>query len=102
MMLSLKSILKGSLIAASLTMSPAFAEAPKAPTKVELEATRVSLNSANAEVLADSLIGVGPAKAEAIVAWRESNGRFEKVEQLLEVKGIGKGTLEKNKTRITL
>lgn len=65
-------------------------------------ANRISINSANAAVLAEHLIGVGPAKAEAIIAWRSKNGRFSNVEQLLEVKGIGTATLNKNKHLITL
>ncbi|MFW1677535.1 ComEA family DNA-binding protein [Pontibacter sp. JAM-7] len=56
----------------------------------------VNLNTADVATLA-SLQGIGPAKAKAIVAYRNQNGPFTSVEQLLEVKGIGNATLEKNR-----
>ena len=66
------------------------------------EQTLVNLNTATAEELTEALEGVGPAKAELIVLYREQHGKFSSVEQLLEVKGIGVATLEKNKSRIQL
>lgn len=63
---------------------------------------RVSLNTADTQTLAAMLDGIGQVKAERIVAWREANGRFERAEQLLEIKGIGEATLKKNLNRIAL
>lgn len=74
---------------------------PAKTTSIQ-SASRVSINSANAAALAEHLIGIGPAKAEAIVSWRSQNGRFNNIEQLLEIKGIGAATLNKNKHLITL
>lgn len=54
----------------------------------------VDLNTATAEQL-DSLPGVGPVTAAAIVAWRTANGRFSTVDQLSEIDGIGPARLEK-------
>lgn len=62
----------------------------------------VHLNTADADALAAGLKGVGKAKAEAIVKWREAHGRFSRIEQLDEVKGIGPGIIEKNRDRIVL
>jgi competence protein ComEA len=56
-------------------------------------AAPVELNTATAEQL-DSLPGVGPATAQAILAHREANGPFTSVEQLLDVRGIGEAKLE--------
>jgi len=54
----------------------------------------INLNTANVQQL-DTLPGVGPVMAAAIVAWRGVNGKFTSVEQLGEVDGIGPGRLEK-------
>jgi len=60
-------------------------------------ATPVNINSADANTLATELNGVGAAKAAAIVAYRESNGPFKQLEDLLQVKGVGEKILEKNR-----
>ncbi|NND91764.1 MAG: helix-hairpin-helix domain-containing protein [Granulosicoccus sp.] len=54
----------------------------------------VDINSATEMELAEALPGIGPSKARAIVAWRQLNGPFQSIEQLLEVSGIGPVTLE--------
>jgi competence protein ComEA len=53
----------------------------------------LNLNTATAEQL-DGLPGVGPATARAIVDWRRRNGRFRRVDDLLEVRGIGPAKLD--------
>ncbi|PLW69790.1 competence protein ComEA [Pseudohalioglobus lutimaris] len=67
-----------------------------------LASQSVNINSDNASVLADGLTGVGLSRAEDIIRYREEFGPFTTVEQLSEVKGIGKATLDKNRARITL
>lgn len=54
----------------------------------------VDLNSATAVQL-EALPGVGPVMAAAILAWRQRNGRFDSIDQLGEVDGIGPARLEK-------
>ena len=49
-----------------------------------------------------ALRGIGPAKAEAIINYREENGIFRKKEQLLDVHGIGPATLSGIRDEITL
>ena len=44
----------------------------------------------------------GQSKAEAIVAYREENGRLEEIEDLAKVRGIGEATVTRNKDRIKL
>ena len=53
----------------------------------------INVNAAGAGDL-DRLPGIGPAKAEAILAYREEHGPFQTVDGLLEVSGIGPVTLE--------
>lgn len=55
---------------------------------------KVDLNTATVEQL-DTLPGIGPVTAAAIVAWRDANGRFASVDQLGDVDGIGPARLEK-------
>ena len=64
-----------------------------------VQAGPVNINTASAEQLTE-LTGVGPAKASAIVAYREQNGPFKSAEQLANVKGIGLKTVEKNRSNI--
>lgn len=66
------------------------------------EEMRVDINTASAEQLAEVLDGVGPAKSEAIVAYREENGEFTHVDELIEVRGIGMRTVDSNRDRIEL
>lgn len=65
-------------------------------------AERVNINTADAGTLDRVLVGVGPSKAEAIVAYRKANGAFRSADQLASVKGIGLATIEKNRDRIML
>lgn len=63
---------------------------------------KININTATASELQKALIGIGAKKAQAIVHYRETHGKFIAIEQLLEVQGIGKATLEKNRERIML
>ena len=62
----------------------------------------VNINKADAATLASALKGVGTSRAQEIVRYREAYGPFTSVDELAEVKGIGKSTLDDNRTRITL
>lgn len=62
----------------------------------------VNLNTADAVTLQKELSGIGSAKAQAIVAYREANGEFASVDELLEVKGIGKAILDKNRDKVSV
>lgn len=65
-------------------------------------AAPVDINTADAHTLATELTGVGAAKAEAIVAYREANGHFKRLEELVNVKGIGEKTLEINRAILVI
>jgi competence protein ComEA len=84
------------LVLKSLALTAAFAGLAHAGGTIE----KVNINSADAATLDRVLDGVGPSKAEAIVAYRKSNGAFRSIEQLASVKGIGLSTVERNRERI--
>ena len=65
---------------------------PPAQSQVPAEG-RVNLNTAGLEEL-DTLPGIGPVRAQAILDWREEHGPFRYVEELIYVSGIGEGILE--------
>ena len=62
----------------------------------------VNVNTATAEELAANLKGIGPSKAQSIVAYREANGSFGHVDELVNVKGIGIRTIDQNRGLILL
>lgn len=61
---------------------------------------KIDLNTADAATLQKELTGVGEAKAQSIIAYRETNGPFASVDELLEVKGIGKAILDRNRGKL--
>ncbi len=61
----------------------------------------VDLNTADVAAL-DTLPRVGPATAQRIVEWREANGRFTSVDDLLAVTGIGPKTVEGLRELVTV
>ncbi|MCY8987524.1 helix-hairpin-helix domain-containing protein [Bacillus atrophaeus] len=63
--------------------------------------TLVNINTASLEEL-QAISGVGPSKAEAIIAYREENGKFQAVEDITNVSGIGEKSFEKIKSAITV
>ncbi len=60
----------------------------------------VNVNTADASTIAKELEGIGPAKAAAIVEYRQKNGPFKSADELVNVKGIGLKTVEKNRDLI--
>jgi competence protein ComEA helix-hairpin-helix repeat region len=85
--------------------SPAGAEQTKAvpATKKDDEGgTRVSINTASAEELAQAMNGVGLKKAQAIVSYREEYGPFKTVDDLKQVPGMGNSLVERNLSHLTL
>lgn len=61
----------------------------------------VDINTAGAEELKE-LHGIGDVLAERIIAYREENGPFRRVEDITLVKGIGSTVLEENRERLTV
>ncbi|MDF1578572.1 MAG: helix-hairpin-helix domain-containing protein [Desulfurivibrionaceae bacterium] len=62
------------------------------PRRAIFEMQPIDLNRADAEVLA-SLKGIGPALADRIVAYRDRQGGFKRVSEIMEITGIGQGKM---------
>lgn len=84
-----------------LAVQQAWAQNPAPAMSVEQQELRVNINEADAELIADILDGVGPSRARAIVEYREQHGRFESLEDLKAVSGVGDATIRNNRERIT-
>lgn len=65
------------------------------------DSTLININTAEVNELTE-LPGIGPKKAEQIIAHREANGSFQKIENLTDVSGIGEKTFEQLKDKITV
>jgi competence protein ComEA len=62
---------------------------------------KVNLNTADAATL-ETLPRVGPAMAQRIIAWREENGRFAAIEDLMSVSGVGEKTFDSLRDLVTI
>ena len=97
-------VLSSASFAANTNPTSALVPVPKPAAeaaKVAVQQDMININTADAQTLVN-LKGVGPKKADAIIAWRKANGGFKTIEQFTEVKGIGAATLEKNRKNIRL
>ncbi|WP_437880306.1 ComEA family DNA-binding protein [Pseudomonas sp. LRF_L74] len=103
--LKLSSLLFACLAALSVAVSaaePVKSKAQSVAAEHVAKAAKVNINNADVETLQDGLVGIGKVKAEAIVQYRDANGPFASVDELLEVKGIGASTLDKNRDRLSV
>lgn len=91
-----------SLSSNSIAAEAAKPQPAQAAEVAQTASSRVNLNTADAATLEADLLGIGPAKAQAIVDHRTANGPFASIDELLEVKGIGPATLEKNRERLSV
>jgi competence protein ComEA len=88
------------MVAAPLSVHAQQA-APEAAAKGSASTAVINLNTATASQL-ESLPGIGSKTAIRIVEYRQKNGSFKKIEDLMNVKGIGEKSFLKLKSRITV
>lgn len=63
---------------------------------------KINLNTASEEELIENLDGIGSAMAKRIIEYRETNGGFYSIEELMNIKGIGEKRFEKLKNSVTV
>lgn len=85
----MKKLLLAALLALSMSSMTAFAS------------TLIDINTADATTL-EQIRGIGPARASAIVAYRQENGSFQTVDDLVKVPGIGERSIEQLRDQVTV
>ena len=88
-----------------LIVNPAFAEGKKEgaanPGETLASVQMININQADAKTLS-TLKGIGKDRAQKIIEYREQNGPFQKIEDIMKIKGIGRKVFELNKDVITV
>ena len=94
-------ILMATIVAQTAVASPQGATKTPAAKARATAANPVNLNSASVAQL-QTLPGIGASTAQRIVDYRQKNGSFKKIEELMNVKGIGEKSFLKLKPLITV
>ena len=92
------------MVALALCAGSAWAEVPQAPATAAAQDAAVELvdlNQASAAEL-ESLPGVGAVTAERIIEYRQENGGFKKIEELMNVRGIGERSFLRLRPLVTV
>jgi len=106
MSFSLRKVLLLLVLAFSVSGSAMAKDSPSITAKSsegksQYKRTIVNINKANAAALSAYLVGIGPIKAKAIVAYRSKNGKFSNVKDLMKVEGVGEGVFKGLKKNIS-
>ena len=97
--------IRSTVVAAAVALAIGMGALPEArgrqDAKASAAAMTINLNTATQAEL-EKLPGVGPAMAKAIVDYRQKSGGFKKIEEIMNVKGIGEKSFLKLKPQITV
>ncbi len=102
-----RTVAVGTLVVFLAATGPSSAQTPATPAPAPTPASAakanaiVNLNTATAADL-ESLPGIGASTAQRILEYRQKSGGFKKVEELMNVKGIGEKSFLKIKSRVTV
>ena len=86
------------IVCLGLAMAPVAAMAQKSKATLT---EKVNINTATAEQL-QTLPGIGPALAKTIIEHRTKSGKFSRIEELINVKGVGEKKFQKIKDRLVV
>ena len=89
------------LALAATTAAPVAAAPPGPPKAAATEARPIDLNTADSAAL-ESVPGIGKSLSQRILAFREKNGPFQSVDDLLKVQGVGEKSIQKLRPYLTV
>jgi competence protein ComEA len=89
------------LVFALAGVAPAAASPAAAPKAGASEARPVDINTADTAAL-ESVPGIGKSLSQRIIAFREKNGPFQSVDDLLKVQGVGEKSIQKLRPYLTV
>ena len=72
----------------------------KSTSVVNQHASKINLNTASVSQLTHAIRGIGPKRAEAIVAYRQAHGAFQAVTEIARIKGIGRSFVKQHAQEI--
>ena len=97
----MRTLIAGAVALTAVMFAGSMASAQQAEKSAAGTAATINLNSATVEQL-EALPGIGPKTAQLIVEYRQKSGGFKKVEELMNVKGIGEKSFLKLKPMLVV
>ena len=99
--ISIAAVFLFALSLVAISAAPVLAAAPAKPAAGAAEARPVDLNTADTTAL-ESVPGIGKSLSQRIVAFRDKNGPYQSVDDLLKVQGVGEKSIQKLRPYLTV